>query len=779
MKLEIDEELWYGVSSDEQAEGQAAKSMAARMGRIVGAKPFPAAAQRLSQITQDPSCLMDEVVSVLESDPALSARLLRLVNSVGFSLRTACTSVRHAATLVGTEKLHQVASTAAILDMYESGSEETALLLEHATVVGALCRYLAFHFGLPPDELFTCGFLHDIGKLMLLDTEGEPYFEMLRKDSHEFDTLFVEERKHFGFDHAVLAGHVLAAWNIPHPVPKVVAWHHHVTRAYAESTEISQLVSTLRLADAMSYALGQSDREQQIQALAKTEAASYMDISEGQLAAMWDEVGALTARARRVFRGEKFEEPDTTHTSRPSAASLRAVAKAKFSERILTTSIAPAPILSERPRQFPCVVCDAPSYAHKCSACHGYTCPVHIGGEDEWCQLCQTAYQEKGIPQIRPIVSVLLGAALGGLLAAAFFGAASAGAQRPLKLMVGPTLILMLIGMLFGVGQHWVRRWWFLSTRPNRASLIPRSVEAVLDIAAKQSAEIKIVGLSSSPQAVVRRASGLSMSSRTVAAVEPQAETVLSLSDPHFPSASAVPILESTGQSEESLPPARPRSEVPARRGELRILSARERHWMSNAPRTSRPPAQVSPELSAPSSVPPPPERPWASAAALSEPPASAESLPLRAAAAAAPDAARSLPLEPFAPAFSARPITPAASVARSRRSGRPSSAAPSARPAAPASSARPAARPPSVRPAAPLAPARPAGRSPSVRPVAALPSARPAAEAPPVALTTELVPPSGSRSSLLPVPAPAAVAEVPESGWRELLDDHGTASGW
>jgi len=764
VKVEIDEELWYGVSSDEQAEARAAKSMAARMGRIVGAKPFPAAAHRLSQITQNPSCLMDEVVSVLESDPALCARLLRLVNSVGFSLRTACTSVRHAATLVGTEKLHQIASTAAILDMYETGSEETTLLLEHATVVGALCRYLAFHFGLPPDELFTCGFLHDIGKLMLLETEGEPYLELLRKDSHEFDTLFIEERKLLGFDHALLAGHVLAAWNIPHPVPKVVAWHHHVTRAYAESTEISQLVSTLRLADAMSYALVQSDREQQIQALAKTEAASYMDISEGQLAAMWDEVGALTARARMVFRGEKVDEPDIALNSRPSAASLRAVAKAKFSERILTTSIAPAPVLSERPRQFPCVVCDAPSYAHKCSACHGYTCPVHIGGEDEWCQLCQTAYQEKGIPQIRPIVSVLLGAALGGLLAAAFFGAASAGAQRPLKLMVGPTLILMLIGMLFGVGQHWVRRWWFLSTRPNRASLIPRTVEAVLDSAAKQSAEIRIVGLSSSPQAVFSRPSGPSISSGVAVSTPPsaQAETVLSLSDPQFPSASAVPVLESTGQSEESLPPARPRSEVPVRRGELRILSARERHWMSNAPRTPRPPAEDVPkELSAPSLAPEAPEPP----AAASEPPAvlAAESRSSQAAPAPAP--ARSLPVQPFPPAFSARPVTPAASVARSRRSGRPSSAAPSARPRASVGSTRPAAPVVTARPAAPVVTARPvaaAEAAPLVREAAA-----------------ELAPAPEPRSSVLPAPESAAAAEAPKSGWRDLLDDHGTASGW
>ncbi len=234
MKVEVDEELWYGASSDEAAEAEAAKSMAARMGRIIGAKPFPAAAQRLSQITRDPNCQMDEVVAVLESDPALSARLLRLVNSVGFSLRTACTSVRHAAALVGTEKLNQVASTAAILDMYESGGERAKQLLEHATVVGTLCRYLAFHFGLPPDELFTCGFLHDIGKLMLLDIEGDTYLELLGPETPEFDTTHVEERKRFGFDHALLAGHVLAAWNIPHPVPKVVAWHHHVTRAYAE-----------------------------------------------------------------------------------------------------------------------------------------------------------------------------------------------------------------------------------------------------------------------------------------------------------------------------------------------------------------------------------------------------------------------------------------------------------------------------------------------------------------------------------------------------------------
>jgi HD-like signal output (HDOD) protein len=817
VKLEIDEELWYGVSSDERAEGLAAKSMAARMGRIIGAKPFPAAAQRLSQITQNPSCQMDEVVSVLESDPALSARLLRLVNSVGFSLRTACTSVRHAATLVGTEKLNQVASTAAILDMYESGSAQTTQLLEHATEVGTLCRYLAFHFGLPPDELFTCGFLHDIGKLMLLDTEGDEYLELLRKDDPQFDTLFVEERKQFGFDHAVLAGHVLAAWHIPHPVPKVVAWHHHVTRAYAESTEISQLVSTLRLADAMSYALERPDKEEQIQALAKTEAASYMDISEGQLAAMWEEVRALTQRARAVFRGEKVAEPEAMHTSRPSAASLRAVAKAKLQEpppRILTTSIAPT--MSERPRKFPCVVCDAPSYAHRCAACHGYACPLHMGKEDEWCQLCQKAYREEGIPQIRPALSTLLGATLGGLLAAAFFGAASAGAQRPLKLMVGPTLILMLLGMLVGVGHRWVRRWWFLRTRPNRASLRPRSVEAVLGVALEQSPAINVVGASSLAPA----------GSASPELVE------LSLSQPHFPAPPGVPSVETsnraasfapaeirsrplsaerytdppeiperaseparaqrTFEAATSEPPSEPapaerpselamaerrsdpslgerRSDVPAHRPS-RSLPPHERTWMSNAPRTPRPPSEIPGELAAPllthNSLAVAAENEAARAAMAPSQAPALVALPAPAAVSMSAELTNSILALEQALSDAPAPLAAPGSLRAPKSSRRPSRR--TSRTAIPAAAPRASSRSPSHAPAARVSRA-------SVAPVALA-----AAAVPMIAPEPEALGAAEPKSAVLPVTPPQSPApETKEGGWKDVLDLQGTASGW
>jgi HD-like signal output (HDOD) protein len=471
VKWTVDEELWYGAGSDAAAEAEAAKSMSARVGRIIGAKPFPIAAQRLMTLTQSHDVALDDVVAVLESDPALSARLLRLVNSVGYSLRTACTSVRHAATLVGIEKLHQVASTAAIIDLLDDGGGHAAKILEHATVVGSLCRYLALHFALPADELFTCGFLHDIGKLMLLDTESD-YVQLLDESPPEFDRSYVLERQKFGFDHALLAGHVLAAWHIPDPVPKVVAWHHHVTRAYAESTLISQMVNTLRLADALSFVLDKEDAQAEIERLARGEAASYLDISEPQLAAMWGELQGLADRARVAFSG-KAPASQRGVSQRPKAAApVPANPSLPPSRSIPPTSEAkPA-------RRFPCVVCESPSYAQTCAACGGYVCPEHVDKE-EWCSLCRSDYNESGIPRINPVASMAVGAGIGALVAATLLGALLAGTDAPVRVLFGPASIFLLIGVLGGVGHRWARRFWFLRTRPHRRfSKPPKSVGA-------------------------------------------------------------------------------------------------------------------------------------------------------------------------------------------------------------------------------------------------------------------------------------------------------------
>jgi len=494
----VDEELWFGnVGDDKELEERAAQSMAAVAARVLGAKPFPAAARRLEELTRDVSTKIEQVVGVLESDPGLSMRLLRLVNSAGYALRVRCTSVRHAASLVGMRRLHQLATTAAVLDLFETDNPAIKSLLGHAAVVGAFCRYLAVHVDLGPDELFTCGFLHDIGKLMLIDAEGEPYLELVRQAGDSPDALHVLEQQHFGFDHAVLGAHVLKNWRIPNPVPRVVAWHHNVARAYQADPTTASMVQTLRLADQLSYLVRTSTEAEGILLAAQSPAASYLGVSEAQLSSMWADLSRLSQRIHATpgaDQGELIPREESMppqmrgkKKSRKSVAPVRSLPPGTFSNApgpdiegsLPAPSLAPpsGPI-SEMPKHFVCVVCNRASFGNRCPVCSGHVCAKHQVGPEQWCSDCAAAYRLDVGSNAFPLwerltaLGIVLGAGLLSVVVAVLAGRPVLGA------LVGSTLLATLCILLVVVG----RRFWLKRTFMQTRGHVPVSDEPSLPL---------------------------------------------------------------------------------------------------------------------------------------------------------------------------------------------------------------------------------------------------------------------------------------------------------
>jgi putative nucleotidyltransferase with HDIG domain len=484
------EDAWFG-RRDEEAEAAASASLAATAARIVGAKPFPIAAKRLEELTRTPHARIEQVVLVLESDPALSARLLRLVNSAGYGLKVRCTSVRHAAVLVGTRRLNQVATTAAILDLFESSNSLAAELLEHASVVGSLCRYLAVHLGLPHDELFTCGFLHDIGKMMLLDTEREVYPALLQQFSGQADVIHEQERRLFGFDHAILGAHVLTAWNIPEPVPKVIAWHHQPGRALQDSL-LSAMVQTLRLADLLAYELGRRTEKEGVPLVASSEAAQYLDISEPQLSAMWNDLGALRERSRARSHGEvdlaaaepRLEVPNSLRprgsmsprSLKPSMAPTHGPISTVDSDA--PGSLRPPASAKERPNNLSCVVCAAASYGNLCQACGGHVCPEHQEGADEWCSLCVDEFADfKRRFRVAPAHLTLVGTAVLLSLMGAAASAWSAG-NTGLSALLAPLLLGVMWAIVLPIAARlWTKLRFMRGLSPRTPPLLAQATE--------------------------------------------------------------------------------------------------------------------------------------------------------------------------------------------------------------------------------------------------------------------------------------------------------------
>jgi HD-like signal output (HDOD) protein len=455
----LDEELWFGSTNHAAAENAAANSMAATAGKILGAKSMPEATRSLAELASKQNSRVDEIVEVMEQDPALSAKLLRFVNSAAFALRQPCTSVRHAVTIVGTKRLYQMATTAAVLDLFDSTSGPAVAILEHSAVVGAFCRYLGTHLGLAADELFTLGVLHDLGKLMLLETSGDAYGFIFDQCCDNPETLFTLERFEYGFDHGVLAAHVLKAWNIPDPIPKIVAWHHEPAKAYASSTAHAWFVQVLRLADTLEHAMAGGRTRAELGVIVQHDAASYLEISEAQLDAMWEDLTELRSRTLSQKRGDSDSAGPTENESATRVQTVRPQHEAASEHKNIS-----------------CVECGSPSFGASCPACGGYVCPNHPIGEGGWCNLCNAEY-----PGFAATIPFSLNASRGVMIAIVITAAscslgwstsASGGLVRGIVLGV----FLAVLGLSVAViSRRAVTHSRFRRTRPHRASAVQKT----------------------------------------------------------------------------------------------------------------------------------------------------------------------------------------------------------------------------------------------------------------------------------------------------------------
>jgi len=294
MSFELQVDFWFAENNDLLAEEVAASGLPAIMAKLHGMKPFPAAARELTRIIRNDDHDRAEVVKVIESDPGLATSVLRAINSAAYGLRRECTSVAHAVVLLGSRSIGELASGLAVLDQFSGLGPHGAAIRDHSLLVAAYCRRLSpLAPSLAKVDVFTCGLLHDIGKLFQLQVDQGEYDKVLDLAAGSPDALHEIERDRLGYDHAVLAAHVMTDWGIPEPVPRVVAWHHQPERAYHEGGVVGDMVAVVRLADRLSYEAMTTENELLRASVAGERECEYLGVSAAQLEAVWAELCAI------------------------------------------------------------------------------------------------------------------------------------------------------------------------------------------------------------------------------------------------------------------------------------------------------------------------------------------------------------------------------------------------------------------------------------------------------------------------------------------------------
>jgi HD-like signal output (HDOD) protein/GGDEF domain-containing protein len=179
---------------------------------------LPSVAVEVLQLTDQPDVDVERLRHSIENDPALTTRVLRVVNSSLFGLSNEVSDLKQALALLGTKPLKLLVLGFSLPDNLFVGMAGDILrrywrrTLTKAVAAREISETL---WKLPGDEAFLAGLLQDVGILVLLQEYGEPYVRLL-------DAAFAKARdvgslaaQAIGFDHAQLSARLLERWGLP------------------------------------------------------------------------------------------------------------------------------------------------------------------------------------------------------------------------------------------------------------------------------------------------------------------------------------------------------------------------------------------------------------------------------------------------------------------------------------------------------------------------------------------------------------------------------------
>ncbi|EAR20746.1 HDOD domain-containing protein [Nitrococcus mobilis] len=196
---------------------------------------LPRAYHRINEMLADTRYSVADIGKVIRHEPALTARLLRLVNSAYFGLATRIDSVPLAISVLGIRALHELVlatSVASAFARIDTQLVDVADFWHHSVYCGIMARLLSKRLRIAESEqIFVAGLLHDIGKLAIYQQLPEHSEQVLSRFADSNDPLYRVEQKVLGFTHAAVGKALLHRWGLPAVFCEVTAYHHHPNRS--------------------------------------------------------------------------------------------------------------------------------------------------------------------------------------------------------------------------------------------------------------------------------------------------------------------------------------------------------------------------------------------------------------------------------------------------------------------------------------------------------------------------------------------------------------------
>ncbi len=194
-------------------------------------KTIPSVAIRLISMIEDDTSTLQEFEEVIKIDPTLVMRLLKLVKSAYFSLRTQIKNVSEAVAYIGMDNLRNLIVLDALKNLISNDSNSGVFsrkqLWLHSSVASICCQMISERIFVQKGEnAFLCGILHDIGLIIEDQVAPDQFHDFCRTFDPKKDVLTEQELSVMGTNHQTI-GYLLAKnWGLKREIRQGIKLHH-------------------------------------------------------------------------------------------------------------------------------------------------------------------------------------------------------------------------------------------------------------------------------------------------------------------------------------------------------------------------------------------------------------------------------------------------------------------------------------------------------------------------------------------------------------------------
>ncbi|HQU82964.1 MAG TPA: HDOD domain-containing protein [Pyrinomonadaceae bacterium] len=259
--------------------------------------PLPGSVLKISSLLLDYNCSQRKIADAVGCDPMLASRILRLANSPIYSFQQKITSLTTAVGALGNKAIYEMIVMGMIADSFPNEIRNSIVgrdnwLHSLAVAIGAreLCGLMKLR---GVDEAFTCGLMHDIGKILIFKADSALFTEMFNQ-SDSNDMTYIE-REVLGFDHAQVGALAARRWNLSDSVCNMILYHHDPT------TSLDALLMThvINIADNLAYL--KNHKKEYGEEFLNSASMLTLDFKPAQLDAVWEKVVTELREVLRAF----------------------------------------------------------------------------------------------------------------------------------------------------------------------------------------------------------------------------------------------------------------------------------------------------------------------------------------------------------------------------------------------------------------------------------------------------------------------------------------------